>query len=138
MRGTGDGGGQGWAAAVPSGIIRREQWQLLPIHGEWGEEIQVPWGSATKNRPAGENEKNWLVDIRHGEFIEHELRGFAKSPVNLYMCACIRIRVRVRWWWCTAKSFTAVADGRGQIRFGNIQSALMGFWEMELKSTLMF
>lgn len=76
---------------------------------------------------------------RKGELlqsIEHELRGFAKSPVNSYR-ACV----------CYVKSFTGAiprypqraCNERGEIRFGNnIRHALMGFWEMELKSTLMF
>jgi len=49
------------SAAVPSGIMRREQWQLLPIRigkgGVRGSDTIVPRGSATRNRLAGENGK---------------------------------------------------------------------------------
>lgn len=87
---------------------------------------------------------------REREFIEHELRGFAKSPVNLRSaCVCTaRLYTHEDMRRCVcggttvhAKSFAPGPRGTNEAKSAlenNIRHALMGFWEMELKSTLMF
>lgn len=123
---------------MPSGVMRREQWQLLPIRD--GEEKSAGFRSGVEDAyesPEGqppeigrpgkngkrktEKKKNnnttttttKLTGIRarhiRGEFIEHELRGFAKSPVNL--CAPYTPAAEAR---THAKSFTAVVRTRGK------------------------
>lgn len=90
----------------------------------------VPRGSATRNRLAGKNGKKLtgIVYIRHGEFIEHELRGFAqkvlltcvRARLPIYMCVCVYVCVSVCCVFTVvhAKSFTAV------LRMNEAKSAL--------------
>lgn len=97
---------------MPSGIMQREQWQLLPIHAGGGVGGSrsgvgydiVPRGSATRNRLAGENGKkiDWCIvydaHTSRIEFIEHELRGFAQKV--LLTCVCVSAPTYVYMYMC--------------------------------------